>query len=72
MPIKNQTAGCAETHANHADLAQEARNQVNTILAGTDWRKYWSEVSEQAEREIDAYEDACARSLASASRKFIH
>lgn len=61
-----------EPHTDHADLAQEAKDQVNTILARTDWQRYWSDVSEQAEREINAYETACARSLASASRKFVH
>jgi hypothetical protein len=72
MPITNQTAGCAAPHAHRADLAQEARNQVGSILARTDWQQYWSDVSAQAKREIDAYETACARSLASASRKFVH
>lgn len=71
MPATNPTAVCAEPHTNHADLAQEAKNQVNTILAQTNWSQYWSDVSEQAQPEIDAYEAACARSLASASKKFV-
>lgn len=54
------------------DLAQEAKEQVDFILANTQWEEYWSTVTEQSEPEIKAYEVACARSLASASRKFVH
>ncbi len=68
MPMKNDSTVKRE---NSADLAQDARDQVGAILAGTDWQQYWSNVSEQSEPEISAYEAACARSLASASRKFV-
>jgi len=71
MHVTNPTAACAAPPAKKADLAQVARDQVNTILAQTNWTQYWSDVSEQAKPEIDAYEAACARSLASASKKFV-
>jgi hypothetical protein len=44
---------------------------VNAILAQTDWGKYWSEVSVQVEREVEAYDSARARSMATAARRFI-
>jgi hypothetical protein len=72
MPNTTESTDSTVTQNEHADLAQEARNQVNHILAQTNWQQYWSDVSEQGEREIDAYEAACARSLASASKKFVH
>ena len=72
MPMTTQTDACAKPHTNHPDLSQEAKNQVNNILAQTDWSQYWPDVSERAKPEIDSYENACARSLASAARKFVH
>jgi len=60
-----------ESHRGQQDLAAQAKRQVTSILARTDWQQYWSDVSEQAEREINAYDAACARSLANASRKFV-
>jgi len=72
MPTVTEPAGSAAVQDPKAHLAQEARNQVNNILAQTNWQQYWCDVSEQAESEIDAYEAACARSLAGASKKFVH
>jgi len=71
MPNITEPAGSTMNQNAHADLAQEARNQVNAILAQTNWQQYWSDVSEQAKPEIDAYDAACSRSLASASKKFV-
>jgi hypothetical protein len=71
MP-KTSSPPAASTGKNESDLAQEARDQVNNILANTNWQEYWSTVTEESEPEIKAYEVACARSLASASRKFVH
>lgn len=65
-PTQKSPHGTEET-----DLAREARAQVNNILAEINWQEYWSTVTEESVKEIQAYEVACARSLASASRKFV-
>ena len=71
--LKIASPPATSTGAQHeTDLTQEARAQVHYILANTNWQEYWSTVTEQSEPEIKAYEVACARSLASASRKFVH
>jgi hypothetical protein len=71
MPTQPPPATAPQSFRNQPDLAAEAHDQVNTILARTDWQQYWSDVSDQAEGEINAYDAACARSLANASRKFV-
>ena len=72
----NVSSSYAEHHridGLHCDAERARRSgSGNHILAQTNWQQYWSDVSEQGEREIDAYEAACARSLASASKKFVH
>ncbi len=49
----------------------ELEKRIKTILAQTDWEKYWEDVAAAVEPEIEAYEIACAKSMASASRKFV-
>ena len=71
MPKDTERVRSPTTQNAPADLTQKARRKVNRILARTNWQKYWSDVSEQAEREIDAYDNAYARSLARASKKFV-
>ncbi len=71
MPTPVTPATAPQSHRDQQDLAAEAKGQVHTILERTDWQQYWSDVSEQAEPEINAYDAACARSLADASRKFV-
>lgn len=51
--------------------SKEDRERVNTILARTDWGKYWAEVSSRVEPEVEAYDSARARSLANASRRIL-
>ncbi|MGA2867062.1 MAG: hypothetical protein ABSF95_21510 [Verrucomicrobiota bacterium] len=75
MPDQARTAGRTVTTETvqvcSAQGNQQQQQHVNTILARTDWPKYWSDVSVRVEREVEAYDSARARSMATASRRFI-
>lgn len=47
-------------------LSSEAAQAVNRFIRETDWNAFWSRVMQRASLEIDAYERARAKSLASA------
>jgi hypothetical protein len=47
-------------------LSSEAAQAVNRFISETDWDALWSRVIQRAGPEIDAYENARAKSLASA------
>ncbi|TSC67405.1 MAG: hypothetical protein G01um101472_426 [Parcubacteria group bacterium Gr01-1014_72] len=57
--------------ASQTILDREKEQEVDAILARTDWVNYWEEVSSGVEREVEAYDRARARSLTSASGRFI-
>lgn len=48
-----------------------SHEEVERILKGTDWNKYWREVQERVNREIDSLDLAMVKSLAKARDHFI-
>ncbi len=50
---------------------EELRQQTNAILAKTDWGKYWDDVTNNVQQEVEAYDRARRRSLELASQRII-
>jgi len=56
-------AGCRKRTVGSLNPADSvSASDVQKILDRTDWQKYWSDVNEAASKEIEAYEQAEARS----------
>jgi hypothetical protein len=51
--------------------AKMTEEEINAILARTDWAKYWQDVADAARPELEAYSRAMVSSLADAATKFI-
>lgn len=73
MPTKNESGLLIANEGGQDQVAvtKKKKDQVNAILARTNWRKYWEEVESRVEMEVEAYDLARARSLTTASRRFL-